>query len=71
MFGDSCFGSSGLQEVLVPAGVREIGESAFEGCGRLREARFAEGSRLESIGYRAFMSVPAEVRLPAGVEAEW
>ena len=71
MLDDSCFGSSGLQEVLVPASVRKIGSNAFEGCEQLREARFAEGSRLESIGYRAFMSVPAEVRLPAGVEAEW
>ena len=34
--------------------MREIGAYAFDDCRRLQKVSFAEGSRLERVGYRAF-----------------
>ena len=54
-----------MEEIFVPASVREVGKEAFRGCGDLQEVRFAPDSRLARVGEDAFAGVPAEVRLPA------
>ena len=41
---EKCFAYSGLEEVTVPASVREIGREVFLGCKRLREARVASAA---------------------------
>ena len=38
---EQCFADSGLEKIVVPASVRDIGYSAFEDCKNLREVRFA------------------------------
>ena len=43
---------TGLTEIVVPAGVKKIGQQAFSGCTRLRRAVLPEG--LASIGFLAF-----------------
>lgn len=48
---DYAFSSTGLTEIRLPAGIREIGEAAFSGC-NLGEIALSEG--LVSIGDRAF-----------------
>lgn len=43
-----------LQSVIVPASVTKIGEKAFEGSKNLVSVAFASGSKLSTIGGRAF-----------------
>ena len=43
---------TGLTEIVVPAGVKKIGQAAFSGCTHLRKAVLPEG--LASIGFLAF-----------------
>ena len=43
---------TGLTEIVVPAGVKKIGQQAFSGCTHLRKAVLPEG--LASIGFLAF-----------------
>ena len=51
---EQCFADSGLEKIVVPASVRDIGYSAFEDCKNLREVRFAPGSQLERVEHRVF-----------------
>ena len=58
---------SAIERVVLPEGVREIRESAFRVCGRLREVAIPE--TLVSIGKEAFLDTNLEsVYFPAGFE---
>ena len=52
--GAECFYASGLEEVVVPRTVREIGNSMFQSCAALRMVSFT-GDTLERIGESAFL----------------
>lgn len=47
--GDSWFASSGIEKLIIPKTVRELGNSAFAGCAKLREVVFEPDSRLETV----------------------
>ena len=47
--GSYWFWDTDVENVLVPASVRELGIDAFHGCEKLKSVTFAEGSRLETI----------------------
>ncbi|MGN0814211.1 MAG: leucine-rich repeat protein [Candidatus Coproplasma sp.] len=49
------YGAEKLVEINIPASVKIIGESAFQGCGSLKTINFAGNSQLEEIGSSAFM----------------
>lgn len=62
-----------LTGITIPANVTKIGAYAFRNCGNLTTVTFAEGSKLETIGQRAFSSsgitsftVPASVKTIEG-----
>lgn len=46
--GIGCFSGSGLEELVLPAGVKTVGPNAFYGCKQLRSATLNEG--LVSLG---------------------
>ena len=48
------FAHSGVQTVIVPACVRELGEEAFRGCWALERVILAWDSKLEKIGPNCF-----------------
>lgn len=54
VIGESQFAGSSIGEVLVPAGVREVKDWAFNGCKCLRSVEFASSSELELLGAGAF-----------------
>ena len=57
-----------LTGVILPDGVTTIGSNAFNGCTVLVTVTFAQGSRLESIGDRAFDDAGLTgITIPAGV----
>ena len=53
--GVSCFEVSGVEEVSIPDGVRELCDGCFDGCRSLRGVNFGSSSSLERIGFRAFL----------------
>lgn len=60
-------GHGRLAEVVLPAGLREIGGAAFKGCRALRRANVPESVR--TIGDEAFLETNLEsVFLPSGLE---
>ena len=64
-----CFSKSGLVTIEIPAEVVTIGEYAFSECKRLTVLTFATGSKLNSIGERAFADASlSSVELPDGIE---
>ena len=52
--GVSCFAFSGVDEVSIPDGVRELCEGCFKGCKKLRHVSFSSSSSLERIGALCF-----------------
>lgn len=66
--GDEAFAGHGhLAEVVLPAGLREIGSAAFRGCRALKRANVPES--VIRIGDEAFLETNLEnVFLPAGLE---
>ena len=52
--GDYWFCRCGVESLVVPDSVRELGAHAFDGCERLGEVVFASGSRLERVESKAF-----------------
>ena len=77
---DSAFDScSHLRNIIIPAGVTAIGNSAFWRCVRLESVTFADGSQLATIGNNVFrecirlstITLPATLtQFGAGVFAE-
>ena len=59
------------EDITVPAGVREIGEAAFEGCTALQSITLPQS--LQEIGDRAFRGCQAleEVRLSGRLQDKW
>ena len=57
--GSCWFQNSGIEVVVVPASVREIGSYAFDGCEKLNSVIFAEGSGLEALSDFAFHKCPS------------
>lgn len=51
-----CQGLIGVETVIIPNTVEEIGDSAFQNCRDLKEIKFEEGSKLKKIGANAFGS---------------
>lgn len=67
--GNHWFSSSWVEDVTVPASVREVGTEAFFRCAGLKRLRFAAGSELTGVGVASFMETGLEeVEFPAGVE---
>lgn len=60
---------SDLSGVTIGEGVQRIGESAFRNCKLSQGLRFADGSKLKSIGKLAFyLTTVSSVTLPEGLE---
>lgn len=58
-----------LRSIEIPASVEVIGDRAFARCRRLSRITFEPGSRLRTIGDRAFQNTPLSVvEIPASVE---
>ena len=71
--GVSCFENSGVEEVSVPNGVRELCDGCFKGCWRLRRVTFGPSSSLERVGSLCFckcglvkFEIPVSVRAIGG-----
>ena len=63
------FRGSGIEKLVVSAGVRELGDSSFYGCAGLREVLFEPGSRLQRIGSRCFRRCGlTKVAIPGSVQ---
>ena len=58
---------SNLQSVILPAGLKSIGNAAFQGCSNLKSINLPDG--LQSIGGNAFYSCPGltSIDLPDGL----
>lgn len=67
--GKYAFSTSGLVEIRIPGGVKELPEAMFRDCQKLKSAVLEEG--VTAIGRGAFWNCPAlqTVRIPATVEA--
>ena len=66
--GDGCFCGAGVEGLLLPDTLREIGNSACWCCTNLKNVAFAPGSRLERIGYDCFGGAGIErIAIPRGV----
>ena len=52
--GVECFACSGVEEVSIPDGVRELCDRCFCECESLRRVNFGSSSSLERIGFQAF-----------------
>ena len=66
--GDSWFVDSGVEEVIVPASVREIQKCAFACCEKLRSVEFVGESQLQSMGEYCFYNCGlTSITIPAGV----
>lgn len=60
---------SDLSGVTIGEGVQRIGEAAFRNCKLSQGLRFADGSKLKSIGKLAFyLTTVSSVTLPEGLE---
>ena len=67
--GNHWFWSSGIENVTVPASVREIGADAFYGCDSLKRVTIALGSQLEKLGENCFCKSGIEaLTLPGAVK---
>ena len=66
LYSDGC----AVTEIVIPASVRELGDSCFENCKQLTYVTFAEPSSLKRIGFKAFGGCKelAEIRIPDSVE---
>ena len=66
--GSCSFQKSGLEQVVVPAGVTSIGDYAFEECNKLKSVVLPEG--LQSIGVYAFCDCVelTGVKIPASIK---
>ena len=66
--GEGAFGYSSIEKLLLPASLKEIGTSAFEGCYKLSRVVIPEG--VKSIGSSAFLRCEAlkNVNIPKSVE---
>ena len=64
------FYESGIEKIVIPKGVEEIQDRAFEYCRNLRKVVFEEGSVLKKIGNVAFCNCTnlKNVQLPDGLE---
>ena len=51
---NQAFQNSGLQKVVIPSTLLDLGKSAFAVCCSLARVDFREGSRLETIGDNCF-----------------
>ncbi|MDR3020351.1 MAG: leucine-rich repeat domain-containing protein [Treponema sp.] len=62
-------GSGKLEKITIPAGVKEIRNTTFNGCVSLESVEFAVGSQLESIGEAAFWNCESlkSITIPEGV----
>ena len=66
--GNYCFVSTGIEEVNIPDGVRELCNSCFRECKNLRRVMFGPSSSLERIGDSCFaFSGIEEVNIPDSV----
>ena len=66
--GKKWFADSNIENVQIPADVREVGDNAFQNCASLKRVTFAPGSRLERIGSGCFYNAAIEsVTIPKGV----
>ncbi|MBR2030425.1 MAG: leucine-rich repeat protein, partial [Clostridia bacterium] len=67
--GDSAFANNTtITNVVIPSGVKTIGNSAFDQCYSLAEITFEEGSMLKSIGYCALRHTAlTSFDVPSGV----
>ena len=66
--GDSCFEDSGVEEVSIPDGVRELCCGCFCDCWGLHRVTFGSCSSLELIGVNCFgKNSVEEVNIPDGV----
>ena len=54
------FFKTGIEEVSIPNGVRELGHRCFSHCERLRRVTFGPNSKLEHIGDDAFLNTRIE-----------
>ncbi len=58
-----------ITSVKIPAGVKTIGDYAFQGCTAMTKVTFAENGNLETIGAYAFgQTAIAEIEIPASVK---
>ena len=59
------FANTAIKECYIPAGVKELPDRIFSGCKSMTTITFAEGSKLEKIGERAFAeSGVTKIELP-------
>ena len=66
--GNKAFQETGVREITIPALLKRIRASTFQGCRALRRATFAEGSRLEAIEKSGFSGTAiSEIAIPRGV----
>lgn len=62
-------GCTALTSVTIPASVTGIGNNIFEGCTALTDVSIAAGSKLETIGSKAFLgSGLTSIAIPASVQ---
>ncbi len=63
------FKTLALTSVKIPAGVKTIGDYAFQGCTAMTKVTFAENSKLETVGAYAFgQTAITEIEIPASVK---
>ena len=48
-------GCSNILEINIPEGVNFIGGEAFSGCTALREVKFADNNKIDTINYDTFL----------------
>ena len=59
-----------VQDLVIPASVKTIGNYAFKGCTDIDEITFAEGAQLETIGAYAFAETRfEEITVPGSVKS--
>lgn len=67
--GSAFKGCTALTSVTIPASVTGIGANTFEGCTALTDVNLAAGSKLETIGSKAFFgSALTSIAIPASVQ---
>jgi len=66
----SFYGCTSLTSIIIPEGVKEIGNGAFYGCSGLTSVTFAVGSQLQTIGAWAFYDCTnlTAITIPEGVK---
>ena len=67
--GGHWFRESGIENITIPASLKEIGSEAFYGCKSLKRVTFALESKLEKIGPDSFYGAGVErMTIPKSVE---